>query len=387
MIPERGFPQIEFEQRLEKAQRLMSEKDLDVVLFCTEAEVRYFTGFLTQFWQSPTRPWFLCLPREGNPVAVIPGIGADCMERTWIEDIRTWSSPHPDDDGVSLLQETLEELSGGSKKIGLPMGSESTLRMPFQDFMILQERLKSYEFNDATPLIQKLRMVKSELEIEKISHVCQLVSNVFETLPEWLLEEQTEIDVFRRFKIECLKEGVDDVSYLVGGAGLGGYSDIISPPKDKKLIPGDVLILDTGCTFDGYFCDFDRNYALQKADDDVRNAYRVVYQATDAGLEAAVPGNTAADVFRAMNRVLETNGAKGGQVGRMGHGLGMQLTEWPSNAVFDNTVLESGMVLTLEPGMQFGKNKLMVHEENLVIREEGPQLLTRRAPEELPVIS
>ncbi len=387
MIPERGFPQIEFEQRLEKAQRLMSEKDLDVVLFCTEAEVRYFTGFLTQFWQSPTRPWFLCLPREGNPVAVIPEIGADCMERTWIEDIRTWSSPHPDDDGVSLLQETLEELSGGSKKIGLPMGSESTLRMPFQDFMILQERLKGFEFNDATPLIQKLRMVKSELEIEKISHVCQLVSNVFETLPEWLLEEQTEIDVFRRFKIECLKEGVDDVSYLVGGAGLGGYSDIISPPKDKKLIPGDVLILDTGCTFDGYFCDFDRNYALQKADDDVRNAYRVVYQATDAGLEAAVPGNTAADVFRAMNRVLETNGAKGGQVGRMGHGLGMQLTEWPSNAVFDNTVLENGMVLTLEPGMQFGENKLMVHEENLVIREEGPQLLTRRAPEELPVIS
>ena len=387
MIPERGFPQIEFEQRLEKAQRLMSEKDLDVVLFCTEAEVRYFTGFLTQFWQSPTRPWFLCLPRKRNPVAVIPEIGADCMERTWIEDIRTWSSPHPDDDGVSLLQETLEELSGGSKKIGLPMGSESTLRMPFQDFMILQEGLKGYEFNDATPLIQKLRMVKSELEIEKISHVCQLVSHVFETLPEWLLEERTEIDVFRRFKIECLKEGVDDVSYLVGGAGLGGYSDIISPPKDKELIPGDVLILDTGCTFDGYFCDFDRNYALQKADDDVRNAYRVVYQATDAGLEAAVPGNTAADVFRAMNRVLETNGAKGGQVGRMGHGLGMQLTEWPSNAVFDNTVLENGMVLTLEPGMQFGENKLMVHEENLVIREEGPQLLTRRAPEELPVIS
>ena len=387
MIPERGFPQIEFEQRLEKAQRLMSEKDLDVVLFCTEAEVRYFTGFLTQFWQSPTRPWFLCLPGKGNPVAVIPEIGADCMERTWIEDIRTWSSPHPDDDGISLLQETLEELSGGSKKIGLPMGSESTLRMPFQDFKMLQERLKGYEFNDATPLIQKLRMVKSELEIEKISYVCQLVSHVFETLPEWLLEEQTEIDVFRRFKIECLKEGVDDVSYLVGGAGLGGYSDIISPPKDKKLISGDVLILDTGCTFDGYFCDFDRNYALQKADDDVRNAYRVVYQATDAGLEAAVPGNTAADVFRAMNRVLETNGAKGGQVGRMGHGLGMQLTEWPSNAVFDNTVLENGMVLTLEPGMQFGENKIMVHEENLVIREEGPQLLTRRAPEELPVIS
>ena len=85
MIPERGFPQIEFEQRLEKAQRLMSEKDLDVMFFCTEAEVRYFTGFLTQFWQSPTRPWFLCLPRKGNPVAVIPEIGADCMGRAGLK--------------------------------------------------------------------------------------------------------------------------------------------------------------------------------------------------------------------------------------------------------------------------------------------------------------
>ena len=106
MIPERGFPQIEFEQRLEKAQRLMSEKDLDVVLFCTEAEVRYFTGFLTQFWQSPTRPWFLCLPHKGNPVAVIPEIGADCMERSWIEDIRTcllYTSPSPRDRSLSRM--------------------------------------------------------------------------------------------------------------------------------------------------------------------------------------------------------------------------------------------------------------------------------------------
>ncbi|MDP6329443.1 MAG: M24 family metallopeptidase, partial [SAR324 cluster bacterium] len=223
-------------------------------------------------------------------------------------------------------------------------------------------------------------------EIDKISHVCQMVSNVFESLPEWILEELTEIDVFRRFKMECLQQGVDDVSYLVGGAGKGGYSDIISPPSEKKITSGDVLILDTGCVFDGYFCDFDRNYALEHADDAVRKAYRVVYQATEAGFEAAVVGNTTADVFQAMNQVLESNGAKGGQVGRMGHGLGMQLTEWPSNAPFDHTMMEPGMVLTLEPGMQFSGNKLMVHEENLVIREDGPEIITRRASSELPVI-
>lgn len=386
MIPERGFPQVEFEQRLEKAQRLMSEKSLDVLFFCSEPEIRYFTGFLTQFWQSPTRPWFLCIPLKGNPIAVIPEIGEECMRRTWIEDIRTWSSPNPEDDGIRLLQKTLESFSDSLKSIGTPMGVESVLRMPLSDFNNLQERMEGINFRDATPLIRQLRMVKSENEIGKISHVCQMVSSVFESLPKWLTEESTEIDIFRRFKIECLKQGVDDVSYLVGGTGAGGYSDIISPPSDKKMIPGDVLILDTGCLFDGYFCDFDRNYALEHADDEVKKAYRVVYEATDAGFETAVAGNKASDVFQSMNQVLESYGAKGGQVGRMGHGLGMQLTEWPSNAVFDQTKLEPGMVLTLEPGMQFGENKIMVHEENLVIREEGPEMITRRAPEELPVI-
>ena len=76
----------------------------------------------------------------------------------------------------------------------------------------------------------------------------------------------------------------------------------------------------------------------------------------------------------------------GNDVGRLGHGLGIQLTEWPSNAAWDNTVLESGMVITLEPGMTYEFGKLMVHEENIVIRDEGPELLSRRAPKELPIV-
>ena len=145
-------------------------------------------------------------------------------------------------------------------------------------------------------------------------------------------------------------------------------------------------MFDTGSVFDGYFCDFDRNYAFGHATDAARRAYDVVYRATDAGLEAARPGNTTTDLFEAMSGVLEVGGSLGSDVGRLGHGLGMQLTEWPSNTAFDGTVLEAGMIITLEPGMSFAEGKVMVHEENLVIREAGPELLTRRAPPELPII-
>jgi Xaa-Pro aminopeptidase len=71
----------------------------------------------------------------------------------------------------------------------------------------------------------------------------------------------------------------------------------------------------------------------------------------------------------------------------MGHGLGMQVTEWPSNMPSDHTPIQAGMVLTLEPGFAFGNGKMMLHEENIVIREGGAELLSRRAAPELPIIT
>ncbi|MBL6942122.1 MAG: aminopeptidase P family protein, partial [Rhodospirillales bacterium] len=356
------------------------------LLLCSEPEVRYFTGFLTQFWQSPTRPWFVVVPAGAKPIAVIPEIGAACMGRTWVDDIRTWSSPDMEDDGVSLLAETLREVAGRDGKVGLPMGHETHLRMPLADYARLRELLGDLEFGDATAIVRALRMVKSEAEIAKIAYACQLVSNAFEQAGTLFHVGQSETDVFRAFKIECLKQGVDDVSYLVGGAGAGGYGDIISPPSGRALEGGDVLILDTGCTFDGYFCDFDRNFGFGDVDDGARQAYETVYRATEAGLKVVRPGATCVDVYEAMQKVMSAAGALGNAVGRLGHGLGMQLTEWPSHTPQDKTVLEAGMVITLEPGMTFAPGKVMVHEENLVVREDGPELLSRRAAPELPVI-
>ena len=88
-----------------------------------------------------------------------------------------------------------------------------------------------------------------------------------------------------------------------------------------------------------------------------------------------------------MWSILEAGGAMGNDVGRMGHGLGAQLTEWPSLMASDNTPLTAGMVITLEPGMEFEAGKLMVHEENIVITESGAELLSKRAAADMPVVT
>lgn len=383
--PPRGFPAAEFEARLERAQRRMHEADLAALMLTTEPEVRWFSGFLTQFWQSPTRPWFLVVPARGKPVAVIPGIGAECMRRTWIEDIRTWPSPDPADEGVGLLSAVLRE-AAGTGPVGLPMGPETHLRMPLADFDRLRAALTGIEFADATALMRGLRAVKSEAEIAKIRFAARAASAAFARVPDILSQGMSETACFRAFRIAGLEAGLDAVAYLVGGAGAGGYGDIISPPSGRALTRGDVLIMDAGGVHDGYYCDFDRNFAVGTVAEAARRAHQTVWQATGAGLAAARPGATCADLFSAMQGVMSAEGAGDANVGRLGHGLGMQLTEFPSIAPWDRTELAPGMVLTLEPGMEFAPGKMMVHEENIVVREDGAELLTLRAPREMPVI-
>ena len=102
-FPDRGFPDQEFHARVRNVQNLMGNAGLDALFLTMEADVRYFTGFLTRFWESPTRPWSIVIPRKGDPIAVIPSIGAHLMGQSWIQDIRTWRAPDYEDDGLSLM--------------------------------------------------------------------------------------------------------------------------------------------------------------------------------------------------------------------------------------------------------------------------------------------
>lgn len=384
--PPRGFPRAEFEARTERAQALMTSSGIGALLLNTEPEVRYFSGFHSQFWESPTRPWFLVVPATGKPVAVIPTIGVAGMQQTWIDDIRSWSAPNPEDDGLSLLRQLLREVTRKNKCVGVPMGHETCLRMPLVDFRRLSNDLSGVEFVDAGAIIRQLRSVKSEAEIDKIRHACELTSAGFATLPGSAAIGQTERDICRQLKCDLLQLGADGSPYLVGASGRDGYDNIIMGPTDRRLSAGDVLIIDTGTTYDGYFCDFDRNFAFGSAADTVRRAYETTFHATEIGMRTARPGVTHEAVCRAMWKVLEEGGALGNEIGRLGHGLGMQLTEGASNMEGDQTVLEPGMVITIEPAMSFAPGKMMVHEENIVIRDGEAELLSWRADPELPVI-
>jgi Xaa-Pro aminopeptidase len=386
-VPQRGFPESEFEQRTTSAQAKMSELGIDAMLLTTEPNVRYFSGFFTQFWLSPTRPWFLLVPLQGKPIAVIPTIGMVGMLDTWIDDVRCWSSPQPGDDGISLLISTIQKLPARYGRIGVSLGAESHLRMPAGDFQTLRDKLAATKIVDCSRLLLELCSIKSDAEVEKIKYVCELTADSFNALPEFASVGDSEREIVQSMRMDLLKRGADNTPYIVSASGPDGYDNIIMGPTDRRLENGDLLIIDTGTIFDGYYCDFDRNFAFGHASDNARRAYETVFRSTDAGFEAARPGATTSDVWQAMWSVLEVGGAEGNDVGRMGHGLGAQLTEWPSITSNDDTELRPGMIMTLEPGMSYDSGKQMVHEENILITESGAIMLSKPAAAEIPIIT
>ncbi len=387
LAPKRGFNVLEFELRLARAQTVIAQHHFDGLLLTTPHNIRYFTGFDSQFWESPTRPWFLVVPAKGLPIAVIPEIGAPEMALTWIKDIRTWPAPVPVDDGQSLLAGVIGTLPCTHGRIGAELGREMTIRMPVIEFLALRDRMPGIEIANGSPCIWGIRMIKTEAEVAHIHYICQIASDAYEALPGKLRIGDNEREACRRLRIDIAERGADATPFMPAISGPGGVSQIVCGPHDRILVEGDILFIDTGSTYDGYFCDFNRNYAIGRVSDEARRAHEALYQATEFGIQAARPGNTTDDVWRVMFKIVQDAGSIGNNVGRFGHGLGLQLTEPPSHMPGDGTIIREGMVLTIEPGIEYAPGKMIVHEENVAIMPEGAKLLTKRAPRELPRIS
>ena len=382
---EYGFSNEEFETRLQRAQELLYENKLDALLITIPSNLRYFTGIDTNFWESPTRPWFLVVPLFGNPIAIIPEIGEKLFKKTFVKDIHTWPSPNLKGDDISTLKSLLESLPSRFGAIGAELGKEMSIRMPAIDFNLLKDNFK-FDIVDGASLIWTLRSVKTLNEIKKIEKVAQIVSEVFCVLPTFISASDSERDVAKKVKKEILKGGVDSIPYLPVISGRGGVSQIIGNPTDKLISSGDFLFIDTGSTFDGYFCDFDRNFAIGTASDELKRSNEILWHATEEGIKNLVPGAKTQDVWKKINKKIEDFGFLVRGEGRYGHGVGLQLTEPPSISSFDNAIIQENMVLTIEPSIEYKPGKIIVHEENVFVSKDGPILLTKRAPRELPII-
>lgn len=383
------FPQFstaEFEERVERARRLMTRAKIDGLLVSSEVHLEYLSGFRTVFsWNSPSRPWYFFLPRVGEAVGVIPEFGATGWRKSsWCKTLATWRSPRPEDEGISLLTDMVKGMKRRYGRFGVELGPESRIGMPVGDLLRLRDAIRPVQTVDCVGVLRELRLIKSPAEVSRIRFICRAACDAFDTLPKHIGAGSSERDAMRAFQFEALARGVDKAPFIMPRSGKDGVDALVAGPvTGKRLRRGEVFYMDQGCKHEGYFCDFNRNFTVGKATDRVKRALALLYDSTTAGIEAARPGATAEDLYFAQAKVLEDAGIVLGDIGRFGHGLGKNLTEAPSNMPGDKTKLVPGMVMTIEPNLMMGGDKILVREENLVITEDGHRMLTRREPREV----
>jgi len=262
------------------------------------------------------------------------------------------------------------------------------LRMPATDFQRVQANLSSVGVSvvDGGDVIKRLRLIKSPNEIAKVEATCQAMSAAHERLPAVLSPGMTELAACRAVKRLFLESGADDTPYVICRSGSVSYSDIIGHPTERVLEEGDMLIVDSGCQIDGYFCDFNRNFVFGPPDAEVIEVHTRLQEAMEAGLRAIRPGARFNDIYAAMASSLGIEADEG--VGRMGHSVGLQLTEWPSIHPGEATPLEEGMVLSVEPSMALpsGAGRFVVIEEVIAVTDSGYRLLSKRAASTIPEV-
>lgn len=381
-----AFNAAEFALRVERACKLMTEHRLDGLMVCSETNLEYLSGFTSDFpWSSPTRPWYFLLSRAGDATAVIPEIGeTHWANSSWCKRIVSWPAPTPENEGLDLIAKTVAGMKRIYGRFGVELGQETRLGMAPGDLFRIRDAIRPFELADCVPVTRALRLVKSKAEHARIRHAVGIATGTFDALPGFVALGDSEREICRKFAATALLLGADKVPFTAIGTGRGGYESVVQGASARRIGKGDILNIDTGVKYAGYYSDFNRNFAFGSAPDDAKRAYELLWRATEAGIEAARPGHTAADVFFAQAKVIEDAGIVLGNVGRFGHGLGKALTEFPSNKPIDATPLVPGMVLTVEPSLMFGKGKIMVHEENLIVTDGKPVLITHRAPRELP---
>jgi Xaa-Pro dipeptidase len=361
--------------RLDRARGLMQKQKIDAVVLPGGTSLRYFTGLQ---WGISERLLALVLPAKGKPFLVTPyfeearameqvkdgpiGTGADIF--TWQEH----ESPY------ALVAKGLRDRGIASGTIG----AEETLRFMFADGVgHAAPALKSVR---ATPVTPCCRMVKDHHEIALMRLACAATLRAYRAVYESLEEGMTQGTVRDLISTAHQRLG------FTGGAGVqvGEYAALPHGSRTPQTIrEGTILMVDGGCTAEGYQSDITRTFVLGKPSDKMKQVFDIVHRAQSTALAAAKPGAECQSVDAAARKVIVDAGYGPDYTyfsHRLGHGIGMDGHEWPYLVRGNTLAMERGMTFSDEPGIYIPGEFGVRLEDDMHITPRGAALLTPQGP-------
>lgn len=363
-------------QRQKNLAQAMKEAGLSALALNPGPSLTYLTGLHFHLMERPVVGLFT---PEGAPQLVLPeleaaklaGLAYPLEAATYGEDPATW--PGVFEKGFSR--------SRGAAVVGVEDGG---LRM--LEYRILQAALPGADFPDASGVTASLRMRKDEAEKAAMQKAAEIAETALAaTLPQVRIG-MSELEVANVLLQAVLEAGsLGELPFQpIVSTGPNGANPHATP-SSRPLADGDLLVIDFGANFEGYFSDITRTFAVGSFSEEQKRVCDTVLAANQAARDLAGPGVTCGEVDGAARAVIEEAGYGEYFIHRTGHGLGMEVHEPPYIREGNGRILEAGMTFTIEPGIYLPDRFGVRIEDDVIVTADGLHSFTT-FPRELQVI-
>ncbi len=366
--------------RITRAQQLMAADKIDAIMLTGGTSLLYFTGVR---WGNSERLFAVVIPVKGAPFCVCPAFENDRAHEQLAlgplanADVRLWNE---DESPFERVAQGLKDRGIASGRLGI----EETSKFVFADSVA--SAAPSLHVTSATPITAGCRMIKDSHELALINLACHVTLKAYEAVFHALKEGMTQNDA----------SGLIQAAY--GRLGFPGFASIqvgeytalphgsITPQTIRE---GTIIMVDDGCTVEGYQSDLTRTFVLGKATDKMKKVFDIVHEAQSAALKAGRPGVPLESIDAAARKVIVDAGYGPGFKyfsHRLGHGMGMDGHEWPylvKNNMFGWTkalTAQPGMVFSDEPGVYIRGEFGVRLEDDMHITANGAELFTPQSP-------
>jgi Xaa-Pro dipeptidase len=361
--------------RIEKARALMAKEKIDALMLCSGTSLVYFTGMR---WSGAERLFAFVLPQKGDPFVVCPAFEEDRAREqialgpfaSGAADVRTWQEH----------ESPYERVAQGLRDRGVSsgrLGVEETIKFVFSDGVA--QAAPVVTLVSGTPVTAGCRMIKDAHEQALMRLASEVTWKAYKAAYESLKEGMTQNDFARLVSAAHSRLGYS------GGAGVqvGPYSALPHGSIQPQVIrEGAILLIDGGCSVEGYASDLSRTFVLGKATDKMTRVFDVERKAQDAALAAARPGVPCEAVDAAARKVIDDAGFGPGYAHfthRVGHGMGMDGHEWPYLVKGNALPLAPGMTFSDEPGIYIRGEFGVRLEDDMLITESGAELFSTQS--------
>lgn len=256
------------------------------------------------------------------------------------------------------------------------VGAEPT-RLRLLELRMLETAAPKTKFISGEEVLASLRMSKDEDELAAMRKAVDIAQKALEATIPQIKAGVTERQLASELSLQLLRCGSDsEFPFTPIVSGGPNSANPHATPTDRALRKGDLLVIDWGAAYEGYFSDLTRTFAIGRVDDELEKIVEIVQEANAAGRAAGRPGLACSEVDRAARQVIEKSGYGQYFTHRTGHGLGMEGHEAPYMRAGNTMLLEPGMTYTVEPGIYLPERGGVRIEDDVFVTASGAESLS-----------